>query len=216
MQKGECAMNQQGQESCAPVPPAREAQQAQDIRTRWEWVEACVWTERMLKALEEGLEGNKWFRLIDKVMAERTLQRAWEKVRSNGGSPGVDGITIGRFQQDSQARLLAVREQLKAGTYQPKPVKRVWIDKPGSREKRPLGVPSVSDRIVQGALRMVIEPIFEREFAEHSYGFRPRRGCKGALRRVDQLLKETLNKARFESGPFLARQQGNFPLFPSW
>ena len=69
-------------------------------------------------------------------------------------------------------------------------MKRVWIEKPGSREKRPLGVPSVTDRIVQGALRMVIEPIFEKEFAVHSYGFRPRRGCKDALRRVDCLLKE--------------------------
>jgi RNA-directed DNA polymerase len=190
MQKGECVMNAQGQTSCAPVPAAKQAQQAQDIRARWAWVEASVWTERMLKALEEGLEGDKWFRLIDKVMAERTLQRAWEKVRSNGGSPGVDGITIERFNQDSQARLLAVKEQLQAATYQPKPVKRVWIDKPGSRQKRPLGVPSVNDRIVQGALRMVIEPIFEREFAKHSYGFRPRRGCKDALRRVDWLLRE--------------------------
>ena len=141
MQKGEGAMNADGQSNCARVPPDKEAQQAQDIRSRWEWVEACVWTERMLKALEEGFEGNRWFRLIDKVWAERTLQRAWEKVRSNGGSPGVDGITIVRFNEDSQSRLLAVREQLKAGTYQPKPVKRVWIEKPGSREKRPLGVP---------------------------------------------------------------------------
>jgi RNA-directed DNA polymerase len=143
----------------------------------------------MLKALEQGVKGNVWFRLIDKVWAERTLQRAWEKVRSNGGSPGVDGMTIERFQKDSQKRLLAVKEQLRAGTYQPKPVKRVWIDKPGSRGKRPLGVPTVTDRIVQTALRKVIEPIFEKDFAEHSYGFRPKRGCKDALRRVDTLLK---------------------------
>ena len=102
----------------------------------------------------------------------------------------MDGITIERFAKDSLSRLLAVKEQIKTGTYQPKPVKRVWIEKPGSREKRPLGIPTVTDRIVQTALRNVIEPIFEKDFAVQSYGFRPGRGCKDALRRVDELLKE--------------------------
>src|SRR5881396_1894869 len=105
MQKGECEMNTTKQQPCAPVTAERQPQQAQEIRSRWGWVEASVWTGRMLKALEEGIKGNKWFRLIDKVWAERTLQRAWEKVRSNGGSPGVDGITIERFAEDSQNRL---------------------------------------------------------------------------------------------------------------
>ncbi len=82
-----------------------------------------------------------------------------------------------------------MNEHLKRGAYQPKPVKRVWIPKPGSAEKRPLGIPTVSDRVVQTALRMVIEPIFEREFAPQSYGFRPGRGCKDALRRVEELLQ---------------------------
>ena len=150
----------------------------------------------MLMALEEGVKGNVWFSLIDKINADRTLELAWEKVHSNAGACGVDGITIGRFEQDSQNRLLAVKEHLKGGTYQPKPVKRVMIPKPGSGEKRPLGIPTVTDRVVQTAVRMVIEPIFEREFAEHSYGFRPghfvRGGCKDALRRVDELLKSGL------------------------
>lgn len=141
----------------------------------------------MLEALETGIKGGRWFRLIDKVFAERTLQRAWEGVASNGGSAGVDGITVQRFDQDCQSRLFAVKEQLKARTYRPMPVKRVWIDKPGGGQ-RPLGVPTVRDRVVQNALRMVIEPIFEATFAGHSYGFRPRRGCKDALRRVDALL----------------------------
>jgi len=88
--------------------------------------------------------------------------------------------------------LFAVKEHLKRGTYQPKPVKRVMIPKPGSSEKRPLGIPTVTDRIVQTATRMVMEPIFEREFAEHSYGFRPGRGCKDARRRVDELLESGL------------------------
>lgn len=170
-----------------PPPVPAKAQQGGDIRGRWPWVEECVWTERMLEALETGLEGRKWFRLIDKVMSERTLQRAWEGVQSNGGSAGVDGITVTRFEKDCQNRLSAVKGQLQAHTYRPNAVKRVWIDKPGGGQ-RPLGVPSVRDRVVQNALRKVIEPIFENTFVEHSYGFRPRRGCKQALRRVDALL----------------------------
>jgi RNA-directed DNA polymerase len=151
--------------------------------------ERGVWTKPMLVALERGLKGNKWFSLIDKISTERTLQLAWEKVRENAGSCGVDGITIGRFEQNSQSRLLAVKEHLSKGTYQPKPVKRVWIEKPGSAERRPLGIPTVTDRVVQAAVKMVIEPIFENRFAKHSYGFRPGRGCKDALRRVEELLK---------------------------
>ena len=134
-----------------------------------------------------------WFSLIDKIFADRTLQLAWETVQSNAGACGVDGITVGHFGKDSQKRLLAVKEHLKRGTYQPRPVKRVMIPKLGSSEKRPLGIPTVTDRIVQTATRMVIEPVFEREFAEHSYGFRPGRGCKDALRRVDELLQSGLH-----------------------
>jgi RNA-directed DNA polymerase len=96
---------------------------------------------------------------------------------------------VERFAKDSQKRLLAVSEQIQRGSYQPQPVKRVWIPKPGRAEKRPLGIPTVRDRVVQTVLRMVMEPIFEREFAEHSYGFRPGRSCQDALRRVDGLLK---------------------------
>ena len=75
------------------------------------------------------------------------------------------------------------------GSTDPQAVRRVWIPKPGSKEKRPLGIPTVEDRVVQAALLNVLEPIFERDFAEQSYGFRPKRGCKDALRRVVDLLK---------------------------
>ena len=167
---------------------ARDKQAEEDLWQRHK-AERGVWTEPMLAALARGLKGNKWFSLIDKVWSERTLELAWEKVRANAGACGVDGITISRFAKDSQSRLLAVNEQLKRGTYQPKPVKRVWIDKPGSAEKRPLGIPTVTDRVVQAAVRMVIEPIFENRFAKHSYGFRPGCGCKDALRRVEELLR---------------------------
>ena len=120
--------------------PAGDKQAEEDLWQRHK-AERGVWSEPMLVALERGLKGNKWFSLIDKVWSERTLELAWEKVKSNAGACGVDGITIDRFAKDSQSRLLAVNEQLKRGTYQPKPVKRVWIEKPGSAEKRPLGIP---------------------------------------------------------------------------
>lgn len=168
--------------------PARDKQAEEDLWQRHK-AERGVWSEPMLTALARGLKGNKWFSLIDKVWSERTLELAWEKVKSNAGACGVDGITIGRFAKDSQSRLLAVNEQLKRESYQPMPVKRVWIDKPGSAEKRPLGIPTVTDRVVQAAVRMVIEPIFENRFAKHSYGFRPGCGCKDALRRVEELLR---------------------------
>jgi RNA-directed DNA polymerase len=171
-----------------------------------------VWSAKMLNALDKaeksGDKGIVWFSLIDKVFSRQTLELAWEQVLDNAGACGVDNITVGYFQKDIQRRLLAVEEQLKGNTYQPKPVKRVLIPKPGSSEKRPLGIPTVVDRVVQGALKMVIEPIFEKQFAPQSYGFRPGRGCKDALRRVHNLLKSGLNhvvdvdfKAYFDSIP---------------
>jgi retron-type reverse transcriptase len=119
--------------------PERDKQAEEDLWQRYK-AERGVWSEPMLAALERGVKGNKWFSLADKVWSERTLELAWEKVKSNAGACGVDSITIGQFAKDSQSRLLAVNEQLKRNTYQPKPVKRVWIEKPGSAEKRPLGI----------------------------------------------------------------------------
>lgn len=181
-------MNPSGEKKPALVPvrdkPAGEAS------ARVAGAEPGVWTDRMLTALARGLRGNQWFSLIDKVYADRTLELAWEKVKSNAGGSGVDHITVARFAKDCPRGLLDLKEQLRMASYQPRPVKRVWIPKPGTKQKRPLGIPTVRDRIVQTALRMVIEPIFEHRFAEHSYGFRPGRGCKDALRRVQALLDE--------------------------
>ncbi len=169
--------------------PERDKQAGDDLWQRY-GAERGVWTESMLIALERGIKGNKWFSLIDKVASERTLGIAWEKVRSNAGACGVDGISVGFFAKDTQRRLLAVKEHLEKGSYRPEAIRRVYIPKPGSAEKRPLGIPTVRDRVVQCALKMVIEPIFEREFAPRSYGFRPGRGCKDALREVERLLRE--------------------------
>jgi RNA-directed DNA polymerase len=102
----------------------------------------------------------------------------------------VDGRSAAAVARQSGEEITILHRQLRAESYKPKTVKRVWIPKQGSSEKRPLGVPTVRDRIVQTALRNVIEPIFERDFAPESYGFRPGRGCKDALRRVEGQLKE--------------------------
>jgi RNA-directed DNA polymerase len=178
------------QEEAGPVTVPEEAKQAGEVRARWAWVEPCVWTERMLTALEEGVKGGKWFSLIDKVSAPRMLLRAFAGVKAKGGAAGVDHQTLAMYEQRLAEQTEYLARTLKDGSYQPAAVRREWIPKPGSREKRPLGIPTVRDRVVQKAMLATIEPIFERDFAEQSYGFRPGRGCKTALRRVDQLLKE--------------------------
>ena len=165
------------------------ALQVGEIRARWAWVEAEVWTERMLATLETGIEGGKWFRLVDKVWSLKNLGRSLEKVVAKGGSAGIDNQSARQIEAHKSQTIAKLEQELRASQYEPQAVKRVWIPKPGSHEKRPLGVPTLRDRIVQGALLHVIEPIFERDFAPQSYGFRPGKGCKDALRRVDELLK---------------------------
>ena len=180
------------QETSAPVSgfgPRDRIKPAEDVRLRWGWTEASVWTDRMLTALEQGVKGGQWFSLMDKVCSEENLYCSWTKVAQNKGAPGVDHVTTDAFAKQISHNLDRLTITLRDGTYRPLDVKRVWIPKPGSKEQRPLGVPTVRDRVVQTAVRNVVEPIFERDFAEHSYGFRPGRGCKDALRRVDRLLK---------------------------
>jgi RNA-directed DNA polymerase len=152
-------------------------------------VEATVWSERMLAALENGVKGGKWFSLIDKVYRSETLRAAWHKVEANAGAAGVDGQSVERFAARAEVYLEELERALRTGEYRPEPIKRVEIPK-GVGKKRPLGIPAVKDRIVQTALKMVIEPIFEREFEQSSYGFRPRRSAKEALREVDGLIRE--------------------------
>ena len=176
------------QDQPAAVP--RGAKQAGEIRGRWPWVEASVWTERMLTALEQGVKGGKWFSLVDKVYARGNLRSAFAQVRRNKGSAGVDHQTAEMFERRLDENLEDLARTLADGSYRPQAIRRVEIPKPGSREKRPLGIPTVRDRVAQTAIRNVLEPIFERDFAEHSYGFRPGRGCKDALRRVANLLRD--------------------------
>lgn len=175
--------------------PSQGAAQAGDAKARerpkaarWAFAEPSVWTDRMLEALEKGVKGGVWFSLIDKVTRPKTLANAWERVRANKGAGGVDGQSIEDFKRQAAKYLAGLSEVLVKGTYVPQPVRRTYIPKADGK-KRPLGIPTIRDRVVQTALRSVIEPIFEAGFSERSYGFRPRRGCKDALREVDAKLK---------------------------
>ena len=155
-----------------------------------EWANRAVWTERMLDALQQGVRGGKWHTLIDKVYSSLNLYVASFSVLGNEGAAGVDHQTVEHFEESHLDELDRLEEELRTGKYQPRAVKRVWIPKPGSTEKRPLGIPSVRDRVVQTALLHVLEPIFDITFAEHSYGFRRGRGCHHALERIETLLNE--------------------------
>ena len=167
--------------------PARATQGAE--ARDWSWVEASVWTERMVSALDNGVKGGRWYSLMDKVYALATLKAAWDKVKANGGAAGVDGVSIARFAAREEVYLAELATALEEGTYRPQPVRRVLIPK-GDGRKRPLGIPAVKDRIVQTAVKFAIEPIFEACCGPASYGFRPGRGCKDALREVDRLLND--------------------------
>ncbi len=160
-----------------------------EVRPLIAGAEATVWTERMLSALGNGVKGGKWFSLMDKVFAPKTLALAWAKVRVNKGAAGVDGQSIERFAARQDVYLPELSAALRDGSYSAQAVMRVDIPK-GDGRTRPLGIPTVKDRIVQQAVKLVIEPIFESGFCEGSYGFRPGRGCHDALREVDRLIKD--------------------------
>lgn len=155
---------------------------------KWNWVEAEVWTERMLKTLEKGVKGGRWFSLIDKVYSLRSLKVAWRKVRRRKGAAGVDGQSLQKFERRLEQELKQVQRELQEERYRPRAVRRTWIEKGGGK-KRPLGIPCVRDRVTQTSLLQVLEPIFEKKFSQHSFGFRPGRSCKDALRAVEQHLE---------------------------
>lgn len=156
---------------------------------KWSWVETSIWTEGMLTALGNGVKGGKWFSLIDKVYSMKTLEAAWLKVRANRGSAGIDEISIKRFECNVNIYLEEIQKKLREEAYVPSAVKRIYIPK-GEGKMRPLGIPTVKDRIIQMAIKLVIEPIFEKEFLSSSFGFRPKKGAKDALREVNRLIKE--------------------------
>jgi RNA-directed DNA polymerase len=108
----------------------------------WSWVEASIWTERMVSALVNGVEGGQWYSLMDKVYAPKTLALAWERVRANQGAAGVDGQSVERFATGAETYLAELNRDLREGTYRPQPVRRVDIPK-GDGQTRWLGIPTV-------------------------------------------------------------------------
>ena len=130
----------------------------------------------------------RFHQLYDKVWKEDILLHAWRLTRANAGSPGVDGVTFVQFESAGLVDWLSgLQEELRAKTYRPQPVRRVLIAKPGGGE-RPLGIPTIRDRVVQTVIKLVIEPIFEAHLDESAYGYRPRRGAGEAIRKVHNLL----------------------------
>lgn len=173
----------------AAVLQATAGKRAGEARPERLSAEPAIWTKRMLATLEQGVKGGKWYSLIDKLYPVATLEAAFAAVKANQGAAGVDHVSIEDYAAKLDTNLARLSESLRTETYRPQAIRRHYIPKPGSQEKRPLGIPTVQDRVVQTALRMLLEPIFERDFAAQSYGFRPNLGCKDALRRVDELLK---------------------------
>jgi RNA-directed DNA polymerase len=175
------------QREATPVA-VRTAKRAGETNVRRTYAEPTVWTPRMLTALEKGVQGGRWYSLLDKLSSEKTLRSAFERVKKSRGSAGVDHVSVKQYERDLDANLIQLSARLRAGSYRPQAIRRHWIEKLGSREQRPLGIPTVQDRVVQTAMRFVLEPIFEQGFAANSYGFRPGRNSHGALHQVQQAM----------------------------
>ncbi|QDS86742.1 Group II intron-encoded protein LtrA [Rosistilla ulvae] len=167
----------------------REDLDARDIRS---WTSRAVWTDRMLSTLvERRLKHGKWHSLIDKVTSELNLFQAARKVTAKDGAAGVDGQDCEAFEEGLIVETRKLGGQITGGHYTPSPVRRVHIPKPGTpNQTRPLGIPTVRDRVVQTALVHVIEPILDNEFHERSFGFRHGRSAHDALRIVEQKIEE--------------------------
>ena len=137
----------------------------------------------------QSIRARKAHSLIGQVYDPRNLARAWERVKANKGAGGVDGVTVARFSEKREYYLTLLQQKLKDGSYRPRPVRRVEIDKPGTTAKRALGIPTVMDRVCQQAVVQVLEPIFEPTFRDESFGFRPGRSTDMAMRRIWRQLK---------------------------
>ena len=176
-------------ESGVTPVPARATQGTETRGREWSWVDATGWTDRMLTALENGVQGGWWFSVIDTGYRAEPVRHAWQKVEANAGAAGVERQSVGRVSARAETYLSAGEHGVKTGTYQPQAVRRVERSK-GAGKTRPLGIPTGKDRVVHTALKRVIEPIFEHECRAHRYGFRPGRGAPDARREVERWLKE--------------------------
>jgi RNA-directed DNA polymerase len=147
--------------------------------------------QRALYATAKRDPARRFHVLYDKVWREDILAHAFALSRKNGGAPGVDGVSFAQIETYSVARWLGeLREEVRTGRYTPQPVRRVMIPKSGGVGQRPLGIPTIRDRVVQTAAKLVIEPIFEADFDEAAYGYRPRRSAQEAIRAVHKAVDD--------------------------
>ena len=145
--------------------------------------------QRKLYAKAKAEPDYRFYRLYDKIWRADILAHAWLLAKSNDGAPGVDGMTFGQIETEGLGEWLSrLSDELREKTYRPQPVRRVLIPKPGGGE-RPLGIPTIRDRVVQTAAKLVLEPIFEADLDPEAYGYRPKRSAVDAVRRVHGLLK---------------------------
>ena len=174
----------------AAVTGPTSPKQAGDIHTRWGWVEHSVWTERMLTRLAQKRADNRMVWTLGQSDLRAQLTGGLLGGLAQRGSPRSGSPKRWAVCRAGTAELAKLREELRDKRYHRQPARRVWLPKPGTTEKRPLGIPAVRDRTVEAALKQVLEPIFEHDFAEQSYGFRPGRGCREAVKRVEELLSQ--------------------------
>ena len=126
---------------------------------------------------------------IEKILEPENLTQAWKRVRANKGAPGIDGMTVADFPAFAREHWPRIVSAIREGTYRPAPVRRVWIPKPDG-SKRPLGIPTVLDRVIQQAVAQVLGPLFEADFSEHSHGYRPGRSAHEAVATMESGWKE--------------------------
>src|ERR1700731_3517222 len=140
--------------------------------------------------LKAKVEPNfRFYLLYDKIYRADVLRHAYDLMRANNGAPGVDGVTFAMIEADGLEEWLSgIRKDLIEKTYRPAPVRRVMIPKPGGNGERPLGIPTLRDRTVQAAAKLVLEPIFEADLDPSAYGYRPKRGGLDAIKEVHALI----------------------------
>ncbi|MGX9121010.1 reverse transcriptase domain-containing protein [Mesorhizobium sp. BHbsci] len=144
--------------------------------------------QRQLYCMAKAESAFRFYVLYDKICRNDILRHVYALARANAGSPGVDGVTFARIEAEGVEKWLAgLCRELVSKTYRPQPVRRVILPKPGGGQ-RPLGIPTIRDRVVQTAAKLVLEPIFEADFEDGAYGYRPRRNARDAVKETHRLI----------------------------
>ena len=170
---------------------AGRAELDRDVPTVWRMLSTGRMADKGGKCRHNGKHGGirRIKTMMEQILEPENLSRAWPRVKTNAGAPGIDGMSIEAFPDFNREHWPRICSALMDGTYRPAPVRRVFIPKPDGSQ-RPLGVPTVLDRVIQQALAQVLTPLFESGFSEHSYGFRENRSAHQAVRQMESCWKE--------------------------